>query len=183
MSGVDVQLDWNRDLWGGQFGMNTVANWGLESITQDRPDIAEVENAGYNSCSLQIQCQRYQYRLFTTFNYFKGAWNASLRHQYWPELEHNTCRTNPLAEACIYSTYPDQHLLHATFGYTFDDKYRLNFGIENLLDTDPPCVGAEPTRVPYPYTCEHASQVGGDQYNATFDVLGRRYFVSMTMDF
>jgi outer membrane receptor protein involved in Fe transport len=121
--------------------------------------------------------------LFTTFNYFKGAWNASLRHQYWPELEHNTCRTNPLAEACIYSTYPDQHLLHATFGYTFDDKYRLNFGIENLLDTDPPCVGAEPARVPYPYTCEHASQVGGDQYNATFDVLGRRYFVSMTMDF
>ena len=183
MSGVDVQLDWNRDLWGGQFGMNTVANWGLESITQDRPDIEEVENAGYNSCSLQIQCQRYQYRLFTTFNYFRGAWNASLRHQYWPELEHNTCRTNPLAEACIYSTYPDQQLLHATFGYTFNDKYRLNFGIENLLDEEPPCVGAEPTRVPYPYTCEHASQVGGDQYNATFDPLGRRYFVSMTMDF
>jgi hypothetical protein len=27
-------LDWRRDLWGGQFGMNTVANWGLESITR-----------------------------------------------------------------------------------------------------------------------------------------------------
>jgi outer membrane receptor protein involved in Fe transport len=183
MSGVDVQLDWRRDLWGGQFGMNTVANWGIESITQERPDLAPVENAGYNSCSLQIQCQRYEYRLFTTFNYFKGAWNASLRHQYWPELEDNSCRINPNADACRYSTYPDQQLLSATFGYTFDDKYRLNFGIENLLDQDPPCVGAEPNRVPYAYTCEHASQVAGDLYNATFDQLGRRYFVSMTMDF
>jgi iron complex outermembrane recepter protein len=183
MSGVDVQLDWRRDLWGGQFGMNTVANWGLESITQERPDLAPVENAGYNSCSLQIQCQRYEYRVFTTFNYFKGSWNASLRHQYWPELQDNSCRINPLADACRYSTYPDQQLLSATFGYTFDDKYRLNVGIENLLDQDPPCVGAEPNRVPYAYTCEHASQVPGDLYNATFDQLGRRYFVSMTMDF
>jgi iron complex outermembrane recepter protein len=183
MSGVDVQLDWRRDLWGGQFGMNTVANWGLESITQERPDLAPIENAGYNSCSLQIQCQRYEYRLFTTFSYFKGAWNASLRHQYWPELEDGSCRINPRADACLYSTYPDQQLLSATFGYTFDEKYRLNVGIENLLDQEPPCVGAEPNRVPYAYTCEHASQVAGDLYNATFDQLGRRYFISMTMDF
>jgi outer membrane receptor protein involved in Fe transport len=121
--------------------------------------------------------------LFTTFSYFKGAWNASLRHQYWPELEDNSCRTNPLADACRYSTYPDQQLLSATFGYTFNEKYRLNLGIENLLDQDPPCVGAEPNRVPYAYTCEHASQLINDLYNATFDLLGRRYFVSMTMDF
>jgi len=183
MSGVDLQLDWRRELWGGMFGMNTVANWGLESITQERPDLAPIENAGYNSCSLQIQCQRYEYRLFTTFNYFKGSWNASLRHQYWPELEDGSCRINPLADACRYSTYPDQQLLSATFGYTFNEKYRLIVGIENLLDQDPPCVGAEPNRVPYAYTCEHASQTPGDLYNATFDQLGRRYFLSMTMDF
>jgi iron complex outermembrane receptor protein len=183
MSGVDVQLDWNRDLWGGQFGLNTVANWGLESITQDRPDLAEIENAGYNSCSLQIQCQRYQYRVFTTFSYFKGAWNASLRHQYWPELEHDSCRTVPTSDTCRYFTYPDHNLFSATFGYTLADRYQLTFGIENLFDKDPPCVGAEPNRVPYAFTCEHAPQVGGDQYNATFDPLGRRFFLSMTMDF
>ena len=183
MSGVDVQLDWRRELLGGMFGLNTVANWGLESVTQERPDLAPVENAGYNSCSLQIQCQRYEYRLFTTFNYFKGSWNASLRHQYWPELQDGACRINPAADACRYSTYPDQQLLSATFGYTFNEKYRLNVGIENLLDQDPPCVGAEPNRAPYAYTCEHASQVPGDLYNATFDQLGRRYFLSMTMDF
>jgi outer membrane receptor protein involved in Fe transport len=183
MSGVDLQLDWRRDLFGGMFGMNAVANFNLKSVTQDREDLPEVENAGFNSCSLQIQCQRYDYRVFTTFTYFKGAWNASLRHQYWPELPDEDCRISATAQACLYSSYPDQNLLSATIGYTFADKYRLNFGIENLLDTDPPCVGAEPNRQPYAYTCEHASQTGGDLYNSTFDVLGRRYFLSMQMDF
>jgi outer membrane receptor for ferrienterochelin and colicin len=163
--------------------VNSVANFGLKSITQDRPDLAEVENAGYNSCSLQIQCQRYDYRVFSTFSYYKNAWNVSLRHQYWPELQHNACRINPAAEACLFSSYPDQNLFSATFGYTFAEKYRLNVGIENLFDRDPPCVGAEPTRQPYAYTCEHASQQAGDQYDSTFDVLGRRFFVAMTMDF
>jgi len=183
MSGVDVQVDWMRDLWGGQFGLNSVANFGLKSITQERPDLDEIDRAGYNSCSLQIQCQRYDYRVFSTFSYFRGPWNASLRHQYWPELEHDSCRINAVSDACLYSSYPDQHLFSASFGYTFAERYHLNVGIENLLDEDPPCVGAEPNRQPYAYTCEHASQVGGDQYNSTFDVLGRRYYVSMTMDF
>jgi len=183
MSGVDLQVDWNRDLWGGQFSLNSVANINLNSITQERPSVAEVERAGYNSCSLQIQCQRYDYRVFSTFSYFRGPWNASLRHQYWPELTDFSCTINATADSCLYYSYPDQHMFAATFGYRFGEKYNLTVGIENLLDEDPPCVGAEPNRQPYAFTCEHASQVPGDQYNATYDVLGRRFFVGMTMDF
>ena len=66
MSGADLQLNWTRDLWGGAFSMNTVANFVLKSITQDRPDLEEEDHAGLNDCSLQIECQRYDYRLFTT---------------------------------------------------------------------------------------------------------------------
>jgi outer membrane receptor protein involved in Fe transport len=183
MEGIDLQLDWQRDLWGGQFGLNTVANIGLKSTTQDREDLPEIDNAGFNSCSLQIQCQRYDYRVFSTFTYFKGPWNFSLRHQYWPELDDQACRTSTTGDTCLYDSYPDQQLFALTFGYTFADKYRLNVGIENLFDEDPPCVGAQPNRAPYAYTCEHASSETGDLYNSTFDVLGRRYFVSMSMDF
>ena len=70
-----------------------------------------------------------------------------------------------------------------TFGYNIAQKYRLNVGIENLLDQDPPCVGADPNRFPYAYQCDHNSTTTGDLYNSTFDVLGRRYFVSMAIDF
>lgn len=183
MEGVDLQFDWSRDLAGGGFSVNSVANIGLKSITQDRKDLPEQENAGFNDCSLQIQCQRYDYRVFTTLSYFRGPWNVSLRHQYWPELADEDCRLDSQARACLFDSYPSQNLVSATFGYTFRDKYRINLGIENLFDKDPPCVGAEPNRVPYAYTCEHGSTTAGDLYNSTFDPLGRRYFVAMTMDF
>ncbi len=128
MSGVDLQVDWNRDLWGGNFGLNSVANFNLHSITQERPSVVEVERAGYNSCSLQIQCQRHDYRVFSTFSYFRGAWNASLRHQYWPELTDESCKINPAADSCRFSSYPDQHMFAATFGYRFGDKYQVERG-------------------------------------------------------
>jgi outer membrane receptor protein involved in Fe transport len=183
MSGADIQFDWSRDVASGMLSVNSVANLNLKSITQDRPDLPEQENAGYNDCSLQIECQRYDYRIFTTYSYYRGSWNVSLRHQYWPELPDEDCRTNVSSRACIYDSYPAQNLFSLTFGYSFFDKYRVSVGIENLFDKDPPCVGAEPDRSPYPYTCEHASQTGGDLYNSTFDVLGRRYFASMRMEF
>jgi outer membrane receptor protein involved in Fe transport len=84
---------------------------------------------------------------------------------------------------CANNTPPAYDQWALSGNYQFADKYNVQLGIENLLDEDPPCVGAEPTRAPYAFTCEHASQVGGDQYNATFDPLGRRYYLSMTMDF
>jgi outer membrane receptor protein involved in Fe transport len=177
MSGADLQLDWSRDLWGGGFSMNSVANYNLESVTQDRPDLAEVDHAGFNDCSLQIQCQQYDYRVFSTFNYFRGQWNVSLRHQYWPELDHNACRTNTAAIACQYSSLPSYQQFALTGGYTFAETYRVSFGIENLLDEDPPCVGGNPFAVPFATECTH-SGAGG-----TYDPLGRRFFLSMTMDF
>ena len=179
MSGADIQLNWSRPLFNGGFAMNTVANYNLESITQDTPVSPEVDHAGYNTCSLQIQCQQYLYRIFTNFNYFRGSWSVSLRHQYWPELDNNACRTNPAAIACIYSSRPSYQLFALTGGYTFAERYRLNLGIENLLDEDPPCIGANPTAFPFATECSH---IGGGA-GGTYDPLGRRYFVSMTMDF
>ena len=179
MSGADLQLDWSRDLWGGMFGLTSVANFVLESITQDRPDLAEIDHAGFNDCSLQIECQRYDYRIFSTFNYFRNSWSVSLRHQYWPSLDNGACRTNRAANACINSTFPSYDLFALTGGYSFADTYRVSVGIENLFDEEPPCIGADPNAQPFAVACSRT--VGGT--GSTYDPLGRRFFVSMTMDF
>jgi hypothetical protein len=44
-----------------------------------------------------MQCQNYDYRLFTSVGYGRGSWNLNIRHQYWPELKSNQCRTNAQA--------------------------------------------------------------------------------------
>jgi outer membrane receptor protein involved in Fe transport len=176
-SGVDVQINWRKQLAnGGGLNLNLVANAPVHEITQDRVDLAAIDHAGYDSCALQMQCQNYDYRMITSVGYSRDNWNFNVRHQYWPELQNNACRTDPLANACVNSTSPSYGLFSATGNIQFD-QYRLSIGIENLLDEDPPCLGANPANTGFPLACSHSGN------GATFDPLGRQYYVSLTMDF
>src|SRR5690606_3134607 len=121
-------------------------------------------------------CQNYDYRLFTTVGYGRGAWNLSLRHQHWPDLQSNSCRENPTGVTCLNNSLPSHDLFALSGNYRFD-RYIVSLGIENLFDKEPPCTGANPDNPPFPLQC---TRTGG---GATYDPLGRRYFLSMTMDF
>jgi len=176
-SGVDLALNWNKQLeGGGGLNLNISANAPVHEITQDRAAVAQVDWAGYNFCALQLQCQNYDYRMFTTVGYSRGMWNMSLRHQYWPELQNNACRTTPTSNACINNSLPKFGLLSLSANMRFD-RYGVSLGVENLLDKEPPCVGANPTAFPFPTDCSRT----GD--GSTYDPLGRRFFVSMNMEF
>jgi len=176
-SGFDVALNWARLLaGGGRISLNFAANAPLEEITQDRPELPETDWAGYNQCGLQMQCQNYDYRLFTTIGYGRGPWNINLRHQHWPSLKNNSCRTTPDSVQCLYNSLPAHNLFALSGNYRFD-RYMVSLGIENLFDEEPPCVGANPTATPFPTACTRT----GD--GATYDPLGRRFFLSMNMDF
>jgi outer membrane receptor protein involved in Fe transport len=184
MAGVDLQFNWSRPLGAGNFTLNTVANYALKAETQEQPILGTADHVGYDTCSVQIQCQRYEYRLFTTLSYFKGPWNIGLRHQYWPGLKHDACRNAPRSNSCLYDSWPNYQLVALTGGFTFADRYRVNFGIENLFDEDPPCIGADPDYTYWSVPCSHGGgeEIGNYDYS-TYDPLGRRFYVSMTMDF
>jgi outer membrane receptor protein involved in Fe transport len=184
-SGVDISVNWSHQLEnGGGLNLNLASNMPLEEITRDTPAVAPVDNAGYNTCALGMQCQNYDYRLFTTIGYNRGSWGFSVRHQYWPELKSNQCRTTPATAAsisgCENNTLPAYGLFALSGDYRFADKYRVAIGVENLLDEEPPCTGANPLNTPFPLDCTHTN-FGVDA--ATYDPLGRRFYVQMTMDF
>jgi iron complex outermembrane recepter protein len=175
--GVDVQLNWQHQLGkGGRINLQSAMTFNLHEITQDTPDVAPVDQTGYNNCSLQLQCLNYDYRIFSTVGYNKGRWGLSVTHQYWPYLANNACRNAPTSQQCVYNSLPGYGLINTSGNIRFD-KYTLSVGVQNLLDTDPPCIGANPFATPFPTDCTHT----GD--GSTYDPLGRRYFVSMTMDF
>jgi len=175
--GVDVQLSWAHQLdGGGALNLNSSMSYNLHEITQDIPQVAAVDWTGYNSCSLGLQCLNYEYRVFTTVGYGRGAWNMQLRHQYWPALDNNACRGTPTSVACVYSSLPAYDLFSVSANIRWD-RYALSLGIENLLDEEPPCTGANPTATPFPTECTRTTD------GSTYDPLGRQFFVSMTMDF
>jgi len=177
-SGVDLSVNWSHQLEnGGGLNLNLSSNMPIEEITQDRSVLAPIDHAGFNSCGLGMQCQNYDYRLFTSVGYNRGSWGFNVRHQYWPELDNNACRTNASSQQCVYNSLPNYSLVSASTNYRFADKYNLSVGIENLMDEDPPCLNQNPGAQPFATACTHT----GD--GSTYDPLGRRFYVQMTMDF
>jgi iron complex outermembrane recepter protein len=193
VEGVDLQLNWATMALGGGFNINSVMNYNLKSQTQDTPTSVTYDWAGTSGCALQIQCQGFTYRIFTTVNYFHGPWSLSLRHQYWPSIDPGPCATplvtptscsNAIATGGgngVSSTY---QLFSLSGSYRFGDKYTLRVGIDNLLDKDPPLVNGNPLSQPYPIPATHfGTGFPPSTLAGTYDPLGRRGFVSFTMEF
>ena len=190
VSGADVQLNWSTMFANGGLNLNMVANYALKSETQDRPELETYDWTGTRGCSLQIECQGYDYRTFTTVSYFRGPWNITLRHQFWPSIKDSTYATvevdggdvDPLGN--IDTSY---QLVYLGASYSFNDRYTLRFGIENLFDKEPPFVGGDPDNSRFPVDPQRVISLGrggfGAGGSATYEPLGRRGFVSMTMDF
>jgi iron complex outermembrane receptor protein len=217
VSGVDLQLNWTKMLGGGGFNLNSVLNYAIKQETQDRPDLPTRDWVGtLGPCALQLQCQGYDYRIFTTASFFRDAWSIQLRHQYWPEAlpgacaspvvpvqagqRYDACQIARLTGSGVNSTY---QLFALSGSYRFGDRYTLSMGIENLFDEEQPLGGGNPfvagdgsnginpltgatvslSNTPYPipdFVGGGVPLIGG---GATYDPLGRRGFISLTMEF
>src|SRR5205814_7643112 len=80
---------------------------------------------------------------------------------------------------------PSSYQLFSLAGsYRFGEKYTLRLGIDNLLDEDPPMVNGNPLNQPYPIPATHfGTGFPPSTLAGTYDPLGRRGFVSFTMEF
>jgi outer membrane receptor protein involved in Fe transport len=187
VAGVDLQLDWTRMFASGGFNMNMVANYNIKSETQDRPELDVIDWAGTRGCALQIECQGYDYRTFTTLSYFRGPWNVTLRHQFWPSILDGTYAIEGGVVDPLGSIDTSYQLVYLGASYSFSDRYTLRFGIENLFDEEPPLSGGDPDNSRFPVPQQHVISLGRGGFGAggssTYEPLGRRGFVSMTMDF
>lgn len=190
VSGVDFQLNWSRPLGGGMFNMNSVMNYNIESKTQDRPDSTTFDHSGTLGCALQIQCQQYEYRVFTTFNYFRGPWSIQLRHQFWPDVLPAAC-AEPLATptscdnalATGGGVRDNYQLVDLSGSYTFGDRYTLSVGLENAFDKEPPITGTNPLQTPFANPGTRAGIGLGGAAGATYDPLGRLAYVLLRAQF
>lgn len=178
-SGIDFQVDWSGDFSFGGLGVNVLANYNLENITQESDEIDEIDWAGTGGCALGLQCMGYDYRIFTTVNWFSGPWNASLRWRHYPTLDSGAKATDPdTRQRGIHSSY---NYFALTGGYQVNENLRVSLGIENLFDTLPPKSGGEPWREaedPNDY-----NRAATRSRRAEYDPLGRRIFISANMEF
>jgi outer membrane receptor protein involved in Fe transport len=113
----------------------------------------------------------YDYRLFTTLGYRGANWGATVRWRHLPSIApEGTIRTQ-----AQYTETPSYDIFDVSGRYAFAERWDLRFGIDNLLDKEPPIVNLRTLAEGYNQT--------GVTNGAFYDVLGRRYYVGMTVQF
>lgn len=169
-SGVDVQFNWRRQIGEGTLGLNVLSTFLDTYELQDSPQAEIIDIVGTNGAPGGAQ---FDYRLFTTLSYFKGPFSTSLRWRHYPDIKHSTYRTNketPSEGAAAYDIFD------FSGRYAFNERFDIRFGIDNLLDKDPPIYGRQMVNFPF-------NSGTGQTLNSVYDVLGRRGYVGFTANF
>lgn len=179
-SGIDVQLSWRgnfRDFGinaGGGLALTVLSTFNLGEETQAAPNQPIIDWKGTRGCALGIQCMGYDYRVFTTLNYFNGPLNATLRWQHYPSIAAAAFATNPDTDAIGVPTSYDVFALSGSYRLT--ENFLIRGGVENLFDRDPPLAGGNADAEGYPRIPTHAG--GG-----TYSPLGRNYYLGAQVTF
>jgi outer membrane receptor protein involved in Fe transport len=170
-SGVDVALNWSRDLDSGSFYVNSLLTYLDRFDVQDAPGepVIDLKDtlAGFGASG----GGQFDYKLTTTFGYLfgEGKANVGVQWRYLPSIRDESAARNPSTNVLGVDSYQSFNLFA---GYTFNERFQLRAGIDNLLDEEPPIVGSRPGD-------RNAENTRPDYY----DVLGRRMYVGLKMTF
>ncbi len=168
--GVDVGLTWGQDFGPGSFNINSTASFLDKFETQDNPTDTIFDAAGTLD-----QGGQYDYRLVTTFNYSFADSQVGLQWRHYPSIKDDDAARDPNTRILPVASY---NVLNLFSRYQINDKIEFRGGIDNLLDEEPPVVGADPGTASLP-----RDNNLGDTNSGFYDVLGRRYYIGFKMTF
>ncbi|MBX5459931.1 MAG: TonB-dependent receptor [Steroidobacteraceae bacterium] len=170
-SGIDVQASWRASLAElglprvpGSLALSVSLNRLLEFRSQDFPTAEVLENAGTFARGGQ-----FDYRALTTLRYQSGTASIALNWRRLPAIRSQAYVTDPNTPNPGTESYSVYNL---SAGWRVTPAISLTAGIDNLFDRDPNRVGISPT-----------NNGAGSTAAGYYDVLGRRYYGSIRIDF
>jgi iron complex outermembrane recepter protein len=159
-SGIDVQVDWAADVGPGRVGVNWIASWLQKFDQQDLPGDPFLERGG--TIGSQVATAFPDWKWTFSLSYDIANLDLTARWRYIDD-------TVDLDESTFQ--LPSVSYLDFTASYTFESMIpglRLRGGVTNLTDKDPP---------------NYPGAIQSNTDPSTYDVLGRRYFVSAIYKF
>lgn len=158
-AGVDFQVDWRFDLKNtyGSIGVNLVGTY-LDKFDV-LPVLGGVVEERVGSVSNSVGSNYSEWRTLMSVDYNNGPLTAGLS---WQRIE-GVEDFNAGGRAAPTIDYFDANVL-----WNVGEKLSIRAGVLNLTDKQPP---------------EYSSQIEAGTDPSTYDVLGRRYFLSATVTF
>jgi iron complex outermembrane recepter protein len=164
-SGVDVQVNWNKELGSGALLTNVVLNYLDKYESQDTNTSPFLDAKGTLD-----EGGQFDYRLFANVTYAAGDWTAGARLRYLPSAKDGSAVRNPATRILGVDSY---QLVDVFGSYRLRDSISLRAGIDNLLDPDPEIVGELPG----------TNNNRGNTLPGFYDILGRRYWIGVSFSF
>jgi outer membrane receptor protein involved in Fe transport len=169
-SGIDAQMSWTvrpADLGidaPGSLSLDLSFNKLLKFGSQSFPTSPMIENKG-----TLARNGLYSYRAFTTLRYTVRSGDVALTWRRLPSVRSAMYVTDPATPFAGAESY---NLFNLAGSWRISDTIGITLGIDNLFDRDPNRVGAGPL-----------DNGAGDTVPGYYDVLGRRYFGGIKLNF
>ncbi|PKB13953.1 TonB-dependent receptor-like protein [Novosphingobium kunmingense] len=179
--GLDLIVNYNRDIGFAKLGLSFVGNHTIHSRYQATPSSLDRECVGYYSvnCSFTGSIQpKWQFSQRTTLS-FKAV-DVSLLWRWIDKVEFEPQQILDDEAAFGSSVMPEFRSIPAasyfdlTTRFNVADNFTFTVAVQNLLDKQPKVVGN---------TIGSTSYNSGNVYPSTYDALGRRYAVSAKLKF
>jgi len=170
-SGYDIQTDWSTDLGPGLFSLTSVVTIADKTKTRVSPQADWTDWTGTSGPAdiTGLNGYAYDYRTHVTASYSQGPWGGTLRWRHLPSIESAGTVNNTVNTFQPTGAYD---IMDFAGRYSSDSGWLVRFGIDNLFDV-------EPER-----TFPEATNTATGQTNANFyDILGRRYYFALSLEF
>ena len=174
-SGVDLALNYTSDLDFGIGGndsniaVNLKATYLLDfdvTPVAELPDVNECAGTFGNTCGSPLN----ELLINTRVTWSSGPWGISGLLRYLSSVEDDTISNDGANPAdLVVPEISSEIYLDLAASYDFSDDFSVNFGVNNILDTEPTKVGDQ--------------QEQANSFPSTYDLLGPRIFFSASYRF
>ena len=172
--GIDIGASYSMDIGSmGSVGLNFVGTW-LDELILDNGVTTPFDCVGFygNVCGAPTPEWRHTARI--SYNHPDG-YGATFRWRHMGSVDQD--RWNPDiggASQELHRTLPSMDYLDLALSFSVGDHYQFRMGVNNVLDKDPPLVGAQ--------ACP-AGFCNGNTFAQFYDALGRYVFAGVTLNF
>lgn len=166
-AGYDLQVNWAAALSDLGFDIPGTVSWTILANYIDYDRIQAVAGGpveDYSGTGTQ-----FRYRINNSLAYRGNGFSITLRHRFLPGQPHPSSVADPQTTSVGPGDY---HIFDLVGTWTPTSLINLRAGIDNLFDRDPEITSRSPT-----------NSGMGVTNSGYYDVLGRRYYVGMTVQF
>ena len=173
--GIDGQLAYALRMMGGDLSVNLAGSYLLGSDYQPNPDLNPVSCAGTftRPCGTTILgTATPRWKVFNRLNWNSDPLTLSLRHRFFSSTGDGRLRVSRLLglpEQLLAERgrrLESRHYFDAAASLAIARRFQLTLGVNNLTDVGPALTGS--------------GQVQANTEPSLYDVLGRRFFVSLS---